>query len=110
VKFGRPDGIELAAFVDKTDLSAGTEGVFCTGFAIHLNAALNGYVQSVTCSLPTPPCSHTHTHTLSLSLSLWLHNVITFLTLVVIIRWNPFKSSEMLENFKHQNRKINANC
>jgi hypothetical protein len=35
VKFGRPDGIELAAFVDKTDLSAGMEGVFCTEFTIH---------------------------------------------------------------------------
>jgi len=59
VKFGRPDGIELAAFVDKTDLSAGKGGVFCRGFAIHLNAALNGYVQSVSRSLPAPPFSHT---------------------------------------------------
>ena len=58
MKFGRPDGIELA-FVDKTDLSTGMERVFCTGFAIHLKAALNGYVQSVSCSLPAPPCSHT---------------------------------------------------
>jgi hypothetical protein len=63
VTFGRPDGIELAAFVDKTDLSAGTEGVFCTVFAIHLNAALNGYVKSVTCSLPAPLCSRSHTRT-----------------------------------------------
>ena len=69
MKFGRPGGIELAAFVDKTDLSAGTESVFCTGFAIHLNAASNGYVQSVTRSLPAPPCLHTHTHSLSLSLA-----------------------------------------
>jgi hypothetical protein len=30
MKFGRRDGIELVAFVDKTDLSAGTESVFCT--------------------------------------------------------------------------------
>ena len=51
--------------------------------------------------------THTHTHIHTLSLSLWVHNVITFLTSVVIFRWNPFKSSEMLENFKHQNRKLN---
>jgi len=113
VKFGRPDGIELAAFVDKTDLSAGTEFVFCTGFAIHLNVALNGYVQSVTCSLPAPPCSRTHTrthrHTHKQTHTYWLHNVITSLTSVVKFRWNPFKSSEMLEYFKHQNRKLNVN-
>ena len=82
MKLGRLDGIELIAFVDKIDLSAGTEGVFCMGFVIHLNAALNRYVQYVSRSLPAPLCSHTR----SPPLSLWLHNVITFLTLVIILR------------------------